>query len=194
MKKQEARMRGLAIVAGLCLMMAMPVVSAVDRRSSDVTYSALGLSRVTADFDNVGSAISLDSVLGFRVPGVQWFGLELNLGFTIIPGETTPCGGLGPACGPNDTRGTQDFQAVNVGVYTVFRTPGRLYGAGKIGYRYINSNLPELDEDRSGTGWGAGLGYRYNPDRGGAVELMYTRMSGDLDTLGLLFGFSFGGI
>lgn len=165
-----------------------------DNPASEVTYSGIGIARTSTSFDNVNDAVSLDSVLGFRIPGVNTFGIELNLGFTLIPGETEDggCGVFDP-CDRNTSSADGDFQALTLGAFGAFRSPGRFYGMGKLGYRYINSNLPELQEDRSGGAWGAGLGYRYNP-RGGFVELAYTRFSDDLNNLGLSFGFGFGGL
>lgn len=170
------------------------------RELRDITYSSIGLSRISTSFDNVKEAIALDAAMGFRLPNVQWFGVELNLGFTIIPGEVeratnstgASCGGLlQPPCETNQTVTQDDFNAFNLGVFAVLRSPGKVFGMGKIGYRYINTSLPELDEERSGTAWGAGFGYRYN-DRGGYAELQYTKISDDLDAIGFSLGYGFG--
>lgn len=171
-----------------------------DRDLRDITYSAIGLSRMSVDFENVEEAVTLDATMGFRPPSVQWFGVELNLGFTVIPGEVTratnstgqQCGGLlMPPCDTTQTTAQEDFNAFNLGVFAVVRSPGTLFAMGKVGYRYLNTSLPELDDERSGSAWGAGFGYRYN-DRGGFAELQYLRLSPEIDTIGFALGYGFG--
>lgn len=177
-----------------------------DDEMKRVTYSGIGLSRLSTGFENVKDAVSLDAAMGFRIPDVQWFGVELNLSATVIPGQvkqTSSTGGgedcpfdplpIGCTDQPGSTSSSEeDFQALSFGVFGVVRTPGKLYGMGKIGYRYMNTNLPELEEDRSGSAWGAGLGYRYSA-AGGFAELQYTKLSDDLELLGFSLGYGFGG-
>ena len=174
----------------------------LEKERQRITYSGIGLSRLSTDFDNVKDAVSLDAALGFRVPDVQWFAVELDIGFTLIPGEVeresfdpgTECPITDPFCTPeepNTTSSQEDFQAFNLGVFAIIRTPGRFYAMGKTGYRYLNTNLPELDDDRSGSAWGLGLGYRYSA-AGGFAELGYTKLSDDLKALGFSLGYGFG--
>ncbi len=61
---------------------------------------------------------------------------------------------------------------------------------GKVGYRYLNTNLPELQENRSGSAWGAGVGYRWNK-KGSYAELGYTKYSEDLDAIGFAISYSY---
>ncbi len=169
------------------------------------TYSSIGLNKISTNFDNVEDAVNLDiTLIGFRIPSVPWFGVELNLGFTMIPGqitETTPgssgspigCGPLGldpcPATG-SSTTSSGDFGATTAGAFAVLRSPGTFFAMGKVGYRYLNTNLPELQENRSGSAWGAGVGYRWNK-KGSYAELGYTKYSEDLDAIGFAISYSY---
>lgn len=152
------------------------------------TYSTIGLATVDSGFSNVKNAINLESTLiGLRIPTLPWIGLELNAAFTMIPGQVDTCGGLG-GCSPGQSVSQDEFVAHMFGVYGVFRSPGTFYGMGKIGYRYLNSSLPEFDEDRSGDAYAAGVGYRWSRD--GFAELHYTKINDDLNTIGVTFSFT----
>lgn len=157
------------------------------------TFSGLTFSRVSTDFENLEEAINLGFGLGVRIPSIEWVGLELDTSISVIPGEnlgTTRCrtgSGLGslPADCPNDTRSGDELQMQVITLYGALRSPGRFFGVGKLGYRYMNTTIPELEEDgRSGTAWVLGAGYRYN-ERGGTVELLYTQISDKMDAIGL---------
>lgn len=154
------------------------------------TYSTIGISSVDSGFDNVKNAINLESTLiGLRIPTLPWIAVELNAGFTMIPGQVDTCGGFGgPACGSGDSLSNDEFVAHMFGVYGVFRSPGTFFAMAKIGYRYLNSSLPEFEEDRSGDAWSAGAGYRWSRD--GFAELQYTKVNDDLNTIGITFSFS----
>ncbi|MBI3171623.1 MAG: hypothetical protein HYZ32_03410 [Hydrocarboniphaga effusa] len=169
------------------------------------TYSSIGLNKISTNFDNVDDAVNLDiTLIGFRIPTVPWFGVELNLGFTMIPGqitETTPgssgsvigCGPLGldpcPATG-SSTTSSGDFGVNTVGAFGVFRSTGTFFAMGKVGYRYLSTNLPELQENRSGSAWGAGVGYRWNK-KGSYAELGYLKLSDDVKALGFAVSYSY---
>lgn len=168
-----------------------------------VLYSAIGAALVSADFKNVKDAVTLDiTLIGFRLPNVSWLGIELNFGTTILPGQVKDrqttggggdnCGGLlEPPCeDPSTTTSTDDFVANYGGLWAVVRSPTRFYGMGKLGYRYADSNLPELENDRSGTGWGIGGGYRFGSN--GFAELQYTQITADLAATGLQVTYGFG--
>ncbi|HUS24199.1 MAG TPA: outer membrane beta-barrel protein [Candidatus Binatia bacterium] len=175
-----------------------------EEEEMSTTYSGIGLSRISTSFSNVDPAINLDVAMGFRVPTVQWIGVELNLGFSMIPGQVTETNSTtGTTCTPLEellgnctptsgatTSSQDDFQALNLGAYAVLRSPGRFYGMGKLGYRYLNTSLPELSDDRSGTAWGIGFGYRWNK-RGSYAELHYTRLSADLSAIGFELAYGF---
>ena len=158
-----------------------------------VFYSGFGVSRASPDFVNVGSAINLEGVMGFRIPTVPWFGIELDIAQTIIPGENNPevqpsqnCGGLlEPPC-PGATSDPDDFGMQALGISAAFKSTGRFYVTGKYGYRYITTSIRELDDDRSGNGFAFGVGYRWGKGHSG-VELAYKELAEDVDSIGLVF-------
>lgn len=188
------------------------------RASSDsVTFSGGGLSKVSADFKNVKDAVNLDAVIGFRIPTVQWFSVELNISQTVVPGDITAAcvprnatpgtpagpGGIPPAtpgtpavtCSGTDTStdNRQDFQAFVFGAFASVRTPGKFYGLGKIGYRTVNSSLDEHQEERSGSSYGVGVGYRWDPRSQKGAELVYTKHGDLFDGIGFNINYGFGG-
>lgn len=157
------------------------------------TYSTIGLSKLSAGFSNVKDAVSLDSTLiGLRVPTFPWVGIELNASFTMIPGQVdqpSGCGGLGqPACPSNISSSNDPFSVINFGVYGVGRTPGKFFGVAKLGYRYLTSSLREFADAGNGTSWTAGVGYRWARD--GFVELGYSRVTDQIDAIGVTFSYS----
>lgn len=179
-----------------------------------VFYSGMGITRAESDFANLGEAINLDVVLGFRIPTVKWFGIEIDIGQTIIPGENKTeeqsLGGGGNAClidpSPLDPDGfpngctpsgsggspetvSQDpdeFGMQALGISAVIKTTGRFYVLGKYGYRYVATSIDELNESRSGNGLGLGVGYRWGKGLSG-VELNYKELSEEIDAVGLTF-------
>lgn len=164
-------------------------------------YSALGVQKLGTDIEGVTDAVNLDiTVVGFRVPTVPWFGIELNLSTTFIPGEvresaTTPGSEdcvippfIGCTSSGGETITAEDNYGVNaLGIYLVGRSPGKFFATGKLGYRYIDTNLFDLDE-KTGNAWSIGGGYRWKDD-GSYVELLYTKLSDEFDALG--FGISY---
>ena len=170
-----------------------------------VFYSGLGLERVSTDFDNLGEATNLQAVLGFRIPTATWFGLEIDIGQTIIPGtyrDPDPgspalppgCGGALNPCttparpaekGAFDGAGDEfGMQALGIGL--VLKSTGRFYVTGRYGYRYIATSNDTINEKRSGNGFGAGVGYRWGRGLSG-VELSYKQLAEDVDSIGLVF-------
>jgi hypothetical protein len=171
--------------------------------SESVTYSGIGLTRVTTDFDNLKSAVNLNFVLGFRVPTFDIFGAEVEIGTTVIPGERKdipqcssgggPLGGVTTQnCPGKYTQSQSDLQMNNIGVFGVLRSPGRFYAMGKYGYRYLNTSIDELSQNRSGAAWGLGGGYRWGESLSG-VELFYTHFSQDVKYMGFSIAYGFGG-
>jgi hypothetical protein len=156
-----------------------------------VFYSGMGIGRVSSDFDNLGEAINLEGVMGFRIPTAPWFGLEIDLGQTIIPGENTPevqsgCGGvLQPPC-PGATGDPDEFAMQALGLSLALKSSGRFYVTGKYGYRYLLTSIDELNEKRSSTGFGVGVGYRWGRGLSG-VELGYRQLGEDVDAISLNF-------
>jgi hypothetical protein len=184
---------------------------------SSVTYSGIGLSRVQTEFENLEDAVNLDLAIGMRVPAVRWIGAEINLSFTIVPGENTgaPPGVAGaegtcfidnpptpPGCTPEGqgaaatgtyTRSQNDLQMNNVGVFVVLRSPTKFYALGKYGYRYINSSIEEIQQgdDKSGTAYAVGGGWRWGEGLSG-VEIAYTKYSDQIDYWGFNIAYGFG--
>lgn len=175
---------------------------AVEDEELSTTYSSIGVQKVHAKFDNVKDAINVDIVaFGFRIPTVPWVGVELNLGFTFLPGQIdkssssggTTCPPLDPFCTPsggNAATSQGDFQATNIGANLVLRSPGKFFVVGKYGYRYLNTSLDQLVNDRSGTQYTAGVGYRWNK-KGSYVELGYNKIADKIDALGFSVSYSY---
>jgi hypothetical protein len=170
-----------------------------------VFYSGMGIARASSEFQNLGDAINLDVVLGFRIPTAPWFGLEIDIGQTIIPGEnkgppdpgspgTPDVNCPGPLCVPgtpptppeNGTNDPDEFGMQALGISAVLKSPGRFYVTGRYGYRYIATSIEELNEKRSSNGVGFGLGYRWGKGLSG-VELTYKELAEDVDSVGLTF-------
>ena len=156
-----------------------------------VFYSGMGIGRVGSEYDNLGEAINLEGVIGFRIPTAPWFGIELDLAQTIIPGENKPevgagCGGLlEPPC-PGATADPDEFAMQALGASLALKSTGRFYVTGKYGYRYLLTSIDELNEKRSGTGFGIRVGYRWG--RGlSDVELGYRQLGEDVDAISLDF-------
>lgn len=170
-----------------------------ERSRESVTYSGIGLARVSTDFENLDDAVNLNLTLGFRIPTLDVLGAEIEFGTTIIPGENSGAGGSGTNCGgllqppcPGNTADNDELQMNNIAIYGVFRSPGRLYGMGKIGYRYINASIEELmADDRSGAAYGGGVGWRWG-ERLSGIELYYTRYSEEIDYVGFALNYGFG--
>lgn len=177
-----------------------PAPPMVEDEEMSTTYSTIGLQKVAADFDNVKDAINLDfTMIGFRIPTINWFAIELNLGFTMAPGQITQsttstgtgCGGLlQPPCTSNTATSQSDFTTTTVGAFGVLRSPGSVYVMGKAGYRYMNTSLDQLQNDRSGTAWGAGIGYRWNK-KGSFAELGYTKIADKISGIGFSISYSY---
>lgn len=164
-----------------------------------VFYSGLGIERVSTDFDNLGEATNLEGVLGFRVPTVPWVGLEIDIGQTLIPGEyrdprpaTQSCSPVvTPGCGqPAEVgaydNGGEEFGMQALGLSLALKSTGRFYVTGKYGYRYIATSNDTINENRSGNGFGVGLGYRWGKGLSG-VELGYKQLAEDVESIGLTF-------
>lgn len=167
-----------------------------------VFYSGFGIGRVESDFVNLDPATNLEAVMGFRIPTAPWFGLELDLAQTIIPGENqgvsssqpiSNCSGLNEALGLCTPGGSDpatfdrdEFGMQALGISAVLKTTGRFYVTARYGYRYVYTSIDELNEDRSSNGFGAGVGYRWGKGLSG-VELSYRELGEDLDSIGLVF-------
>ena len=190
----------------------------VDERNA-VLYGGLGLSWVSADFENLSSALNLDLSVGAHLPMARWLSGEVDLSFTVLPGanagtRTTTTGdtacvvppsmldpdGTPDGCGtdgvtvaePGQTRSQNDLQMTNIGVFAAVRTPGKAYALGKYGWRYINASIDELhDDDRAGPAYALGGGYRWGAGLS-QLEVAYTRYSSQIDFFGLNVAYGFG--
>lgn len=179
-----------------------------------VTYSGIGLvkfsassfmpdSSTTLNFDD---SIGLNVVLGFRIPTLPIFSAELEFATAVFPGQAhvTQCssslgggggllGGGGSGSSNCSTSDAGDFGVNSAGVYAVFRSTGEFYGMGKIGYRYLGTNVEGFPKKRNGTAYAGGLGYRWNPRKNQGVEFVYNRLSDEIKYLGFNISYGFGG-
>ena len=96
-------------------------------------------------------------------------------------------GGGGGGSSANNTSDADDLRLNSIGIFAAGRTPGRFFGSARIGYRFVESSINELNEEQTGEAYGAGIGYRYG--EWGLVELTYTRYSSELDYLSLAVSF-----
>ncbi len=167
-----------------------------------VFYSGMGVGRVGTEYVNLGEAINLEGVIGFRIPTAPWFGLEIDLGQTIIPGENKPvgsgtpisnCSGLNQSLGLCTPGGSDpatfdpdDLAMQSLGLSLALKSTGRFYVTGKYGYRYILTSIDEINDNRSGNGFAAGVGYRWGRGLSG-VELGYKQLAEDVESIGLTF-------
>lgn len=203
--------RSVTQVLVCAALLAAPMLSRADDTKAggsgdelrQITYAGMGVSRVSADFANIHPAVNLDFFSGVRIPTVTWISAELAGSVSVIPGKNDNstssggsngnCGGLlQPACPPNSTTTGDDMQLFDIGVFAVLRSPGRLYATGRLGYRYLQSNLNELYDKRSGTQFGAGLGWRWGDSLSG-VELTYNHIASNVKGWGLSIAYGFGG-
>lgn len=185
-----------------------PPVEQQDEEELSTTYSSIGLQKVHLKIDGVDTKdpVNLDiTLIGFRIPTVPWFGVELNLGFTMIPGQYTTYSGGAPGtpvgCGPLGTDPcpatpgspdpSQDLAATTAAAWGVFRSTGKFFAMGKLGYRYISTNLTHYPDTRTGSAWGGGIGYRWNR-KGSYAEFGYTKYTSDIDALGFTVSYSYG--
>lgn len=193
MSRPSLRIPHLAAGA-LLLAAALPAQAQIARQFSSATYTGLGGSRVSTDFDNLKEAINFDAIGGFRIaPDQKWGELsaELNLSITVSPGENeggSGGGGViggGGTCTGRCTAGNEDFANQSLSLLGVYRTPGRLYGMGVAGYSVTFTSIEEIeDAGRGGFSFGGGVGFRFGKETA-AVELLYQQVSDELTTLGI---------
>lgn len=189
-----------------------------DARSGAGIFSTFGVQRAETDFDNLGEAINIGGAFGVQFGGIpligRGLGIELALQQTIRPGRnegqppalgggggngggildpiTGGGGGDGSGGGGNGrfTRSNSDFVMQSLGAFLSYRTPTTVYGLAKLGYAYTDTNIPELDDERSNVAWQLGAGFRYGSSPIG-VELVYARYSSEVDAFGLSIGTNF---
>jgi len=192
---RPSSLRPLALT--LLLLSALPAQAQVARQFSSATYTGLGGSRVSTDFDNLKDAINLDAIGGFRiVPAQAWGTLsaELNISISVSPGENEGVpgsvgggvfGGGGAADCGQCTSDPDDFASQTFSFLGIYRTPGRFYGIGEGGYTLSLTSIDEIEErGRGGFTYGGGIGFRFGQETA-AIELVYQKLSEDLQTIGL---------
>jgi len=148
--------------------------------ADEMIYAGVGVAKVSAGVNNVGEATNLTGVIGVHPKGVNWAAAELELGTTIVAGDVS-------TSGPD-----QHFNMQHGAVFGVLRSPGIVYGLGRVGYQYISTGLDALDGHHSGTAWSLGAGWRFRPKSAAGVELLYTRVTNDVHYWGLRLNYGFG--
>jgi len=192
-------LKHLAAVAALTVL-AAPAHAQLARSFSSATYSGVGASRLSADFDNLKDAYNLDAIGGYNITPAQPWGrvsAELNLSVTVSPGKNegpdqgaTPGGVLGGGSSGDSGRFTQsdnDLQTFLLNVQGIYRSPGRVYGMATLGFGLLNTSIEEIEDNgRTALSFGGGLGFKFGENTA-AVEVLFTRVSEDLQTIGLRF-------
>jgi len=179
----------LALVA-----VAAPSQAQLARTFSSATYTGVGGSQLKSEIDNLGKPINLDAIGGYNLtPELPWgrISAELNLGVTVSPGKNKgqPAGGGlgGGGASGNNTSSDEDLQAFIFTLQGVYRSPGMLYGIAAAGYSLTNTNIQEIqDQGTNGFSFGGGAGFKFGANTA-AVELMFNKVSKDLQTIGIRF-------
>lgn len=183
------------LLAALALLaVAAPSQAQLARSFSSATYTGVGGSQLKADFDNLGKAVNLDAIGGYNItPDMPWgrISAELNIGVTVAPGKNKgqSSGGVigGGGSSGNETQSDEDLQSFILTLQGAYRTPGRLYAIGTFGYSLTNTNIQEItDNGRSGISFGGGAGFKFGANTA-AVEVLFSKVSEDLQTLGIRF-------
>jgi|GEM_PF-6159675 len=147
--------------------------------ADQMTYAGIGFARVSAGVDHVDDATNLTGVIGVHPKGVNWAAAELELGTTIVSGNVS-------------TGADRHFSLRQGAVFGVLRSPGIVYGMGRIGYQYMSTGLSELSGKHSGTAWSLGGGWRFRPQSAAGAELLYTRASDGIHYWGVRLNYGFG--
>lgn len=204
------KFRAFAPVVIASALLAGPAPALADDERYDPTYSSIRLTSVTTDFDNLDSAVNLGFTIGINIPKINFLAAEIDLSSTLIPGENSGAapvlggggggnncdsvsealgqcssggGGGGSSGGGNNTTSSNDLRLNTVGIFAAARSPGEFFVSGRIGYRFMETTISELNEEQSGSAWGVGAGYRYSEK--GLVELTYTQYGSDVRYLSL---------
>lgn len=177
-------------------------------------YSGTSIIFVDPNLENLDSAFGLSQTAGIRIPGVEWFAVELDLGLAFLGGENSGAaspfsggggggggGGLLPGGGggdngggndrPNSTTSSNDFQAFTYGVFAALRTPGRFFAGTRLGYSGMNTNIPELDENSDGFTYTFQVGYRWSEATHNLVQLEYFEYENEAEHFGLTANYAF---
>lgn len=175
----------LLLLSALGLPFAVTAADPVSKKAPEVsdpaeemTYAGIGFARVDAGVAGVSDATNLTGVIGVHPKGMDWVAGELELGTTISSGDVSGS--------------SQHFSLQHGAVFGVLRSPGIVYGMGRIGYQYMNTGLNQLDGKHSGMAWSAGAGWRFRPKSAAGAELLYTHVSNDVHYWGLRLNYGFG--
>lgn len=191
------------IFAALALLsLAAPANAQLARSFSSATYTGVGASQVKSDFDNLGKAYNLDAIGGYNiVPAQPWgrISAELNFSATVAPGKNSGGGSGGGSGGliggggggdgstGKNTQSGDSLQVLALDILAVYRTPGRLYGIGGVGYGLTSTSIQEIEDNgRTGVVFTGGVGFKFGENTA-AVEAVYTQISSDLQGIGIRF-------
>ncbi len=173
------------LVCALVSPLAAVAAESADKKSPEVsdpademTYAGVGFARFDAGVSGVSDATNLTGVIGVHPKGVNWAAAELELGTTVSSG--------------NISGSSSHFSLQHGAVFGVLRSPGIVYGMGRIGYQYINTGLDALDGKHSGMAWSGGAGWRFRPESAAGAELLYTHVSNGIHYWGLRLNYGFG--
>ena len=206
------RIKGLALIALLCLPLAAPAADDADEdREIYRPYTTTQFYNVTPDFDNLDSAIAIGQTAGFPIPGVPGLAVELDLLVTLFGGDNSGGSGIFGAkndCNildPNDdschanggggggsgnrTASSDDFFLFGYGLFASYSTPGKFFVMGKAGVNGFSTSIQEIEDEGGGFSWKAGVGYRYGPRT--MVHLDYFRINDLVDGIGIGFRYGF---
>ena len=166
---------------------------------------------------NLGFTLGI-RIPGLKIQGTEFLSAEIDISSTLIPGENSGTGPLlgggnnngdddggllggllGGGGGGDDgsnsggssssaSNDPDDLRLNAVGIFARARSPGKFFGSVRLGYRFVESTIDELEEDQTGSAWGIGGGYQYS-ERGGAVELNYTQYGSDLNFISLVVSY-----
>jgi hypothetical protein len=196
--------RSLSIVLAACsALLALPAHADLARSFSSATYTGVGVSQLDSDFQNLGKGYNLDAIGGYWItPELGWgrVAAELNLSVTVAPGKnagqpqsdnSSPGGLFGGGTSTTTTSSgkttssSNDLSVYALALQAVYHTPGRIYGIGTVGFGLTNTSIQEI-QDKGSTHvlFGGGVGFRFGANTA-AVEVLYTKINQDLQTIGL---------
>src|SRR3569623_1612152 len=148
----------IALVCALGLPLAALAAEPTTKKSPEVSdpadqmsYAGIGFARIDSGVDGVSDATNLTGVIGVHPKGVIWAAAELELGTTVSSG---------------DIAGSDlHFSLQHGAIFGVLRSPGIVYGLGRIGYQYNNNGIDALNGKQSGLARSAGPGRRIKHKR-----------------------------
>ncbi|ADE53082.1 outer membrane beta-barrel protein [Coraliomargarita akajimensis] len=133
----------------------------------------------------------IDSSVGYEDPvslGVYGGYQFSDMGFAIEGQMTLPI-----SSAESGIASAGDLDIFTLGVYGVWRSPGRVYFKGKAGfmYEYLSTDFAGFPLEESGFGLSLGVGGGVRITKTIAAELEYTIIETDIDYLSLGLTYSF---